>query len=322
MNLKKIAAFAAAAVMAAGICTGVPVGTESVSPLAVTAEAASKDFVIKTDEDGDKYLAQYKGKGGAITIPKEATYIGEKVFAGNDKITSVTIPKTCYDAVGSQAFSECVNLKKVVIEGDIAIGMGAFENCINLESVTVKGSIDSYIGSGAFYGCEKLKTVKISGNKKDFLIGTCAFQNCYSLTSINIPSKCTEIYGRAFGNCFSLTKLTIPAKTKLTPNDNGEEFYFGYVNMQDDRGWETFVADGKTGNYVQKLTTKEESAKKYGTARMVKGSKVLAYGDEEWITPKKLTVTVTKGSDAEKWAKANKVKYTYAKTTKKTTSSK
>ena len=42
MNIKKITAFAAAVIMAAGICTGVPAGTGTGSPLAVTAEAATK----------------------------------------------------------------------------------------------------------------------------------------------------------------------------------------------------------------------------------------------------------------------------------------
>ena len=42
MNIKKITAFAAAVVIAAGICTGVPTGTGTGSPLAVTAEAATK----------------------------------------------------------------------------------------------------------------------------------------------------------------------------------------------------------------------------------------------------------------------------------------
>lgn len=56
MNMKKIAAIAAAAVMAAGICAGVPAGTENSSLFAVTAEAADNGFVIETDENGDKYV--------------------------------------------------------------------------------------------------------------------------------------------------------------------------------------------------------------------------------------------------------------------------
>lgn len=41
MKMKKITAFAAAMVIAAGICTGVPAGTGTGSPLAITAEAAT-----------------------------------------------------------------------------------------------------------------------------------------------------------------------------------------------------------------------------------------------------------------------------------------
>ena len=43
MNMKKITAFAAAMVIAAGICTGVPTGTENISPLEITAEAADTE---------------------------------------------------------------------------------------------------------------------------------------------------------------------------------------------------------------------------------------------------------------------------------------
>ena len=324
MNMKKITAIAAAFVMAAGIVTGVPMSTEATSPLAITAEAADSDFVIKTDKDGDKYLAEYKGKGGDITIPKEATYIGEKVFYGNDKITSVTIPKTCYDAVSHYAFAECANLKKVVIEGDIAILTGAFEYCINLESVTVNGSI-RIIEGGAFRDCEKLKTVKISGNKYDFLIGAYAFYNCYSLTSINIPSKCTEIYGRAFLNCFSLTKLTIPAKTKINTEKVGEDYgygecHFGYAYTEADVGYMTFVADGKQIGYIQRIISKEEAVKKGTPYTKVSPSGVLVICREyETVTPKQLTLTVTKGSPAEKWAKENGVKYVYAGSSSTTT---
>ena len=41
-------------------------------------------------------------------------------------------------------------------------------------------------------------------------IGQCAFQNCYSLTSITIPDGVTSIGSNAFQNCHSLTSITIP----------------------------------------------------------------------------------------------------------------
>ena len=323
MNMKKIIAIAATAIMAAGVCTGLPTGTENTPALAITAEAANSDFVIKTDDDGYKYVAGYKGKGGDITIPKEVVYIGKKAFYGNDKITSVTIPKTC-NGVGEFAFSTCVNLKKVVVEGDITIATDAFDHCVNLESVTVKGSIQDSIGSYAFFHCDKLKTVKIKGNKNNFVIRREAFMDCFSLTSINIPSKCTEIYGGAFLNCFNLAKLTIPAKTKIN-TENGQDSHFGYVNVYGEHGWMTFVADGKTSCSYNRYITKEEAVKTGTHYTMIYGCDVLASTDYEEITPRQLTLTVTKGSPAEKWAKESGVKYVYAKSSsskKKAASSK
>lgn len=312
MNMKKIIAVAAAAIMAAGVCTGLPTGTENIPALAITAEAADSDFVIKTDDDGDKYLAEYKVKGGDVVIPKEVDYVAEDVFKGNDKITSVVIPKSHCCSVGESAFAQCVNLKKVVIEGDVAVFPNAFEYCINLKSVTIKGSINHGIGARAFFRCGKLKTVKIGKNKYDFVICQDAFRDCFSLTSINIPSKCTEIYGCAFLNCFNLAKLTIPAKTKII-TENGQDSHFGCVSVDGEHGWMMFVADGETSCSYNRYITKEEAVKTGTPYTMAYGSNVLAYTDYEEITPKQLTLTVTKGSPAEKWAKENGVKYVYAK---------
>ena len=333
MNTKKITAFAAAVIMAAGICTGVPTSTENISPLAITAEAADSDFVTKTDEKGVKYIAEYKGKGGdiVITMPKGVEWIGAAAFAGNEDITSVTI-KGSYVTLGKSAFAECTNLKKVVFDGDVTIGSGAFEWCYNLESVTVKGSINVGIYPNAFYGCESLKTVKIAKNNYDFAIGGNAFRDCFSLTSINIPSKCTDIYGCAFLNCFNLTKLTIPAKTNIN-TDSNEAYHFGYAYLYETKkdtenavygnkaSTKTFVADGKTNGYTiyYKVTDKEKnnSSQMMGNyssdiAAYFDGNKSYELVNCKKYTPKQLTVTVTKGSPAEKWAKANKVKYTYA----------
>ena len=331
MNIKKITAFAAAVIMAAGICTGVPTGTENISPLAITAEAADSDFVTQIDQDGDKYIESYKGKGGDVVIPDGVIWIAKGVFAGNNKITSVTFPKSCY-WIEEDAFKECVNLKKVVFEGDATICKGAFEWCYNLESVTVKGSISVGIYANAFYGCESLKTVKIAKNNYDFVIGGSAFRDCYSLTSINIPSKCTDIYGCAFLNCFSLTKLTIPAKTKIN-TDASDECHFGYAYLYETKkdvenavygnnsSTKIFVADGKTSGYTiyYKVTDKEKnnSSQMMGNyssdiAAYFDGNKSYELVNCKKYTPKQLTVTVTKGSPAEKWAKANNVKYTYA----------
>lgn len=96
MSIKKIIAFAAAAVIAAGICTGVPADIASYPLLTAAAETEDSDFVIETDYAGKKYVSEYKGKGGNIIIPNDVSYIGELAFAGNTTITGVTFLENCY----------------------------------------------------------------------------------------------------------------------------------------------------------------------------------------------------------------------------------
>lgn len=308
MQLKRLAALAAASVMAFGICGVIPVNTDF-NGISVAASAAG-DFTIKTDSDGFKYVAAYTGRGGKVTIPKDVSYVADEAFKMNDSITSITFPKTC-TVVQSGAFSQCPKLAYVVFEGNANIFDAAFEKCVNLKSVTVNGSLVGGIGGGAFYNCQTLSTVKIKENKEKFWIGEEAFCNCYSLMNINIPDKCTEIYGGAFLNCFSLTSLTIPAKTKINTKDHSGKNHFGYVMLfpteedciafiegEEQYRIDTYVAGGKTG-YSEKFT-------------VYPGSSYLFYYEAAQYTPKALTLTVTKGSPAEDWAKANKIKYKYA----------
>lgn len=317
MNMKKIVAIAAAAIMAAGVCTGLPTGTENTPALAITAEAEDSDFFIYIGEDGKKCLEAYTGEGGDVKIPNDIARISSRAFYGNDSITSITLPKSC-TYIGSKAFAYCYSLNKVVIEGDVGIGEYAFDYCVNLKSVTVKGSV-SDIKRCAFDACQSLKTVKIKKDECEFAIGESAFQNCFALTSINIPSKCTEIYD-AFINCFSLTELTIPAKTKI--NTKYSHYNFGYAHIFESASeaekfasgkeytlGDAFVADGKTKGYDISYSYKNGVFK----------------GKAKQFTPKAITLTVTKGSPAEKWAKENGVKYVYAKSSsskKKAASSK
>lgn len=305
MNMKKIAAIAAAAVMAAGICAGVPAGTENSSLFAVTAEAADNGFVIETDENGDKYVSGYTGNGGDITIPDGVKYIGNLAFGGNSNITSVTFPKSCTiieneafvassikklvfkgDAITKlHSFWSSEKLESVVINGNASFGKNSFEFCSKLKSITINGSIkptDDCCGieEYAFMSCESLKTVKILKNNYEFKIADGAFQNCFSLNSINLPNKCTEIAAYAFLSCYDLKKITIPAKTKLN------DYSIGYCAIINGNKIDTYVADGKSSGYN-------------------------SFHQDIPVTPI-ITCTVTKGSPAEKYCKENGIIYVYA----------
>ena len=63
------------------------------------------------------------------------------------------------------------------------------------------------IGTSAFSNCSSLTSVTIGNSVTS--IGTSAFWSCNSLTSVNIPNSVTSIDDDAFRACSSLTSVTI-----------------------------------------------------------------------------------------------------------------
>lgn len=95
MNIKKIAAFSAAAVMAAGIWTGIPAGTESVPAAVITAEAADTKLAAPTNVkaqagDGKVTLTWDKVKGADAY----RVYIYNAETGKYKKLKTVTSNKT------------------------------------------------------------------------------------------------------------------------------------------------------------------------------------------------------------------------------------
>ena len=66
----------------------------------------------------------------------------------------------------------------------------------------------SNIGSEAFRNCNSLTSVDISDNVTS--IDDYTFFGCYNITSIDIPSSVTSIGGNAFNGCSNLTSIDIP----------------------------------------------------------------------------------------------------------------
>ena len=64
------------------------------------------------------------------------------------------------------------------------------------------------IGTSAFYNCSSLTSVTIGNSVTS--IGNYAFFACSSLTSVTIPDSVTSIGNYAFSGCSSLTSITIP----------------------------------------------------------------------------------------------------------------
>ncbi len=92
------------------------------------------------------------------------------------------------------------------------------------KNVTIPSDINGVsvtsIGSSAFSNCSSLTSINIPDTVTS--IGSSAFSNCSSLMSINIPDSVTSIGSSAFSNCSSLTSINMPnSVTKI-----GQEAFY------------------------------------------------------------------------------------------------
>ena len=206
-------------------------------------------------------------KLSAVTMPETLTEIGEMAFYKCMSLTNINIPSSV-ESVGMGAFVGCTNLKSVdfespdswyvdgkkiseneladperaaqlLINSDYAgaawrrdtvdpgnssenlayrlnddgqsysvIGIGECKDINIVIPSTHAGLPVTAIGSQAFRNCDSLTSVTIPNGVTS--IGSSAFWNCDSLTSVTIPDSVTTIGDFAFHDCDSLTGVTIP----------------------------------------------------------------------------------------------------------------
>ncbi|MDR2119884.1 MAG: leucine-rich repeat domain-containing protein [Tannerella sp.] len=153
--------------------------------LALCSVAAKADywtpsnFSFKDIGGGAAAITDYKGAGGAITIPGTATFtdtdINGKIidvkyytvttiegyaFFGLSRPMSVTVGASV-TTIEDDAFSGCHGLTSVIIGNSVTtIGDNAFRDCENLTSVIIGSSVTT-IGNNAFYGCNNLTDVTV-----------------------------------------------------------------------------------------------------------------------------------------------------------------
>lgn len=315
--IKKIISGLLALTLAFGAVTFIPeqmYGRENTGIVASAAEFYKKvnGFVLSKDEDGDIFVSDYEGKGGNITIPSEATYIGQGAFADNTSVTGVTFPEgTTKYGIQSEAFQACTHLTSITIKGDVGSG-------------NVNG-----IGSCAFRGCYLLSSVNFTkSNAHVSFIEDGAFMHCFSLSKINIPTGTVRICNDAFTNCLKLYSVTVPEKTEI---EGAYAFGYMYGGKTSDDYYTFWYDNGKT-KYVEKVKADgmktvywELSAKDFDEANYVvnrafnseydyyylpdDNNEAIAYSFCVPVKQRAITLNVTAGSPAEKWAKERGIRY-------------
>ena len=170
-----------------------------------------------------------------LVFAANVTFIGKAAFFKCENLESVTFADgSKMDSLSYWAFSECAKLTTITIPASVTtlkgpvfqdsglqtiffeegsqlktLGNDAFANT-PLTAITIPASVTT-LEKSPFRDCGKLTTVIFAENSQLETISDGAFQGCYALPAITIPTTVTTIGHRAFGNCDALKKMIIPA---------------------------------------------------------------------------------------------------------------
>ncbi|MGN0475486.1 MAG: leucine-rich repeat domain-containing protein [Acutalibacteraceae bacterium] len=183
----------------------------------VYSKEDEKTIYISSDKflynfDGDVAGVTVCGYAGSLTdiaIPEEingraVAAIDKDAFAGNKKITSLTVP-SCIVDIGDGAFNGCTSLEKVTLSGGTQILDNVFCDCPKLKEIVFPYGISEI--NNSFRNCTALSRVKFSRGVSK--LGDGSFNGCISIEKIEWS---TGLYylGDVFDGSTMLSKIHIP----------------------------------------------------------------------------------------------------------------
>ena len=159
----------------------------------------------------------------SVVIGNSVTSIGDYAFAYCDSLTSVAIGDGV-TTIGSCAFQNCYKLVEVVNNSpNITVEKGSYSNNggVGYHALGVYNSGDTYVsklsndnGYIVYTDGEEKILVDYVGEETDLVLPTyitkinnCAFRECASLTSVEIPDSVTTIGDYAFLGCYKLVEV-------------------------------------------------------------------------------------------------------------------
>ena len=162
------------------------------------------DFDFSKIKKIDEYAFAFT-KIKELYIP-ENLELSDCCFRGNSYLTTVIFDKNFKGDIPNQSFSNCSNLKNLVLS-DFTENIGEQSFCeTGIEHLKLPKNLEQ-LGLYSFNGCTSLKTIDIPKNLKEISIG--CFYNCKELTTVNIDddSQLTKINDSAFYGCKKLTDI-------------------------------------------------------------------------------------------------------------------
>lgn len=173
-----------------------------------------------------------------VYLPYECTTIGVAAFEWNTALTTIKqytdsvdnwtvdqqtgekIPSSYGDIsrvtnIGNSAFKR-TGLTSIYLENVTTLGTSVFENAESLAIQNLSMPNLTSIGNACF---KNTSIQQVSNLGSITSVPQECFNGCTSLTSVVIPSTCTQIYSSAFLNCSSLSSIDIDV-SKLTSIGN------------------------------------------------------------------------------------------------------
>lgn len=207
-------------------------------------------------------------------LPNSIKRIDDWAFAGTS-VSSVILPANPeYTKVFTHVFGWCNSLTDLVIPSNVSnIGYGAFNNCPILENVTIDPNcVITDIDNVAFSGDKKITSETVNRLIRDLtVLNNEVFNQCESVTDVNIPASVTTLRNLTFANCTGLTSITVNSATAPSGYEvtNGEMKYDNgnasnpFNNVVPNNVTVTFANDAVDGYASYRAGTKQSNAFKY-----------------------------------------------------------
>lgn len=161
------------------------------------------DIIEMTYADGE----------GTITFDGIARHIGYKAFSECENLKSVILPDSIR-IIDDNAFYRCTNLDSITLPNGLkTICMYAFGECKKLSSISIPDSVEN-VSTYTFKGCDGLREFKgklASEDGRTLIVDNYIYAFAPAdLTEYTLPEGATNICTGVFSEQHNLTSVTIP----------------------------------------------------------------------------------------------------------------